>query len=98
MLLSPIDMWSAFIHVDRCSDTLSATKLIAIRYSGALLVEELVVDEGGRNASQEGRGPEDPVVVPDAGHERRPESARWVDAHAADGPLQPHQQRHYEPH
>ena len=61
---------------------------------GSLLTKEPGVDEAGWDAPQEGRSPEDPVVVPNARHERWPEGACRVDAHAADGPLQPHQQRH----
>ena len=65
-----------------------------LRRQGALFVEEPRVDEPRWDAAHKGGRPEDPVVVPDASHKRRAERARGVDAHAADGTLQPHQQRH----
>ncbi len=64
----------------------------------ALLIEQVLVHEPRRDPSQEGCGPEDPVVVPDAGDERRAEGTRGIDAHAAHAALQPHQQRYNESH
>lgn len=58
----------------------------------------MLVHEPRGDPSQEGRCPEDPVVVPDASYERRAEGARGVDAHAAHAALQPHQQRYNESH
>lgn len=64
----------------------------------SLCSEELGVDEAGRNAAEERGRPEDPVVVPYAGDKCRAKCARRVDAHAAHGPLNPHQQRRYQSH